>query len=216
MGRNAHPIPERMAWFRIIGCIALLLSSTRPVNADLIGDVVTIAHHSPSLGTVAAGGGPVNITVQSGTVDRVLFYYNLYTVNIEAESVHVVFRAGPNTWDSGVPDGFNGLVATSLDGADGLTRVAGFSSISTSLGGGWDDSRASFEDNSVAFNWDHLSFTAGTYFDATLDLQVIPEPSMVVLVILGASVLLRLRSRDAGCAGYKGTGVTHPCYPAGR
>ena len=164
---------------RLLLPVTILLALPGSAGASLIGDTVTIAHHCCALGTIASGGGPTNVTVEAGSGDMVLFYYSLYYVDVEAESIDVYFTA-PNTWDSGYTNAFNGLVVSSLDGTSPPLIVTGFSSIDTNLAG-WDDSRASFDDHSVAFNWDHLSFTAASYFNATLDLQEVPEPAAGLL-----------------------------------
>jgi hypothetical protein len=166
---------------RLLLLLTMLLVPAGRAGATLIGDTVTIAHHCCALGTVAFGGGPTNVTVQSGTGDRILFYYNNYYVDVEAQSIRVDFNS-PNTWDSGYEDAFNGLVVSSLEGTSPPLIVTGFSSIDTNLSG-WDDSRASFDDHSVAFNWDLLSFTAASYFEATLEL--VPEPGTGFLVLTG-------------------------------
>jgi hypothetical protein len=172
---------------RLLLLLTMLLTSAGRADANLVGDTVTLAHHCCALGTVAVGGGPTNVTVQTGTGDRILFYYNLYFVDVEAQSIRVDFNA-PNTWDSGYEDGFNGLVVSSLEGTSPPMIVTGFSSIDTNLAG-WDDARASFDDHSVAFNWDHLSFTAASYFEATLELQQIPPDPVPSVSPLGMALL---------------------------
>lgn len=161
-----------------------LLLVAGPARATLIGDTVTIAHHCCALGTVATGGGPTNVTVESGSGDQILFYFNLYFVDVDAQSIRVDFNAGPNTFDSGEEDAFNGLVVSDLDWVDLPGTVTGFSEIDTNLAG-WDDSRASFDDHSVAFNWELLTFTAASFFEATLEVQHVPEPGTQVLVLAG-------------------------------
>ena len=53
---------------------------------------------------------------------------------------------------------------------------------------GWDDSRATFGDDWVAFNFANLSFAAGDFLDATFltshDVDV-PEPGTLALLGLG-------------------------------
>jgi hypothetical protein len=177
---------------RLFLLLTMSFASAGRAGATLIGDTVTIAHHCCALGTVAYGGGPTNVTVQTGTGDRILFYYNLYYVDVEAQSIRVDFNA-PNTWDSGYEDAFNGLVVSSLEGTSPPLIVTGFSSIDTNLAG-WDDSRASFDDHSVAFNWDLLGFTAASYFEATLEL--VPEPATGFLVLTGLLGVAACRRRS--------------------
>jgi hypothetical protein len=164
---------------RLLLLLTMLLVSAGRAGATLIGDTVTIAHHCCALGTVAFG--PSSVTVEAGTGDRILFYWNNYYVDVEAQSIRVDFNS-PNRFEAGDPNAFNGLVVSSLEGTSPPLIVTGFSSIDTNLAG-WDDSRASFDDHSVAFNWDLLSFTGASYFEATLEL--VPEPGTGFLVLTG-------------------------------
>jgi hypothetical protein len=73
--------------------------------------------------------------------------------------------------------------------------VTGFSAIDTNLAG-WDDSRASFDDHSVAFNWELSSFTAASFFEATLEIQHVPEPGTGLLVLTGLACVAGWRRRS--------------------
>ena len=147
----------------------LMLMVTAPAQAMLVGETISIQHHFPSLGSVYYGS---TSTVAAGTGDQWVWDY--YSVNPEDKAIYVDFRpSSDTTWTS---TSFNGLVVSGLDTT--LMDV----DIDTNMQG-WDDSRFSYDANSLHFNWQGLSFNDDIYFNASLDggSNAVPEPATMVL-----------------------------------
>jgi len=163
-------------------------------EASLIGDTVRVEYQCCAIGTAQQG---FNEFVDPGN-NFVSFFGGFFTANVMEGAISATF-GGPNTFDAGVPNAFNGLFVGSLDWINNPNGVVTGLSISTNMAG-WDDSRATFDDHSVWFNWDLLSHNQSTFFVATLQTSdaLIPEPSTLLLAALALLSLLAHTDRRNG------------------
>ncbi len=157
---------------KIICLFICLFAGT--VNAGLVGDTVHIAHNWSSLGSEIYT--PMDVLVEDGTGD-LADVSPLYSVDVDDLSVFVDF-SGTATWSTGA---FNGLVISNID-----TFLTDFV-VSTNMVN-WVDSRFTYSNDALMFNWNGLSFTNNTTF--RLDFNdgnnsQVPEPTTLALIGLG-------------------------------
>jgi len=152
-------------------CLAILLFSGS-ANALLIGDTVHIAHNFDTLGTEIYT--PMDVLVEDGPGD-VANVSPWYSVDVDDSSVWVDYL-GTTSWTDNV--NFNGLVISQID-----SMLSNFV-IDTNFVG-WDDSRFTYADNSLRFDWQGLAFNTDTFFHIDFNDGEVPEPSIIALFGLG-------------------------------
>jgi hypothetical protein len=168
----------------LLGALVWLCASAS-ANAGLLGDTVRIVHNWPTLGTEIFT--PMNVVVQDGTGD-VAYVSPYYSVNVDNLSVFVDFSR-VDTWSFGT---FNGLVIADIDAP--LTDFYVRTNFNV-----WNDSRFTYLDNYLLFNWNGLSFNESTYFELTFkDVDTSQAPSPATLALLGMGLaILRFCQRKA-------------------
>ncbi len=200
-------LPGRIAAAIAAACITWV----GPVNASLVGDIVTVGHYFPD-GVSAMPGAtpPSSFAAAAGNADLYTFYNSYpfgYTVNVEAASILVdfsyVIQPGLTaTWEhetsicvfpagcSTVPASFNGLRVSDLNDSTGNALQ---SVLVTTNMSGWSTSRLSFGNDSVQFDWRGLSFDRDTRLTATLEFgsvtAPIPEPETYAMLLAGLGLL---------------------------
>jgi hypothetical protein len=157
---------------KIIYLFICLFAGT--VNAGLVGDTVHIAHYWSDVGSEIFT--PMDVLVEDGTAD-VADVTPYYSVDVDDLSVFVDF-SNSATWANGT---FNGLVISNID-----TFLTDFV-VSTNMVN-WVDSKFTYSNDSLMFNWNKLSVTNNTTF--RLDFNVgnnsqVPEPTTLALIGLG-------------------------------
>ncbi len=156
-----------------------------PAHATLIGDLVSVEYHFPSLGSIFEEH---LTTVQAGSTDSVTLLAGTLTpatVNVEESSVRIDFA--PVTFNPVAT--FNGIFIRDLDFSGAPGPIVGLQ-IATNASG-WNDSFASFTSDSIALNYVSLG-TLQDGFSMTVDLvvqQETPEPGTLALMVLGLSAL---------------------------
>lgn len=163
---------------QFLAIVALgLMAATQPSHATLVGDTVTINHVFPDANTTYTGYTVyTNHLVTDDATDTVTLGNN-YKVNVQAESVLVNF-INAATWAG---TSFNGLSVSDLDWTG--STITGFT-VDTNLVG-WTDSRLSYANKALMFNWQSLSFNTSSYFNVYIQSASVPEASSLALLGLG-------------------------------
>lgn len=181
----------------ILAVFLVIFCSVGVANSSLIGDGVLVQHLYPDLNTTTYLTSVQNVVAGDSDIVSVLRPEDnreLYTVNLEADSVYINFSINNAAW---APATFNGLRLLSLEDDSG-NPLKGVS-VTTNMTGymaQWDDSRITFGDewnNWVAFNWNGLLISDTTFFNATFDFDVVPIPGAVWLLGSGLAGLVALR-----------------------
>lgn len=165
--------------FLSLGLAFSILLLSNSAQAGLIGDSILIEHLFPTTSNIHNSATTV---VQAGPADTITSFTQ-YDTNVEDTSILVDYKLS-STWATSP---FNGLRVSNID--DLIASV----STNTNLAG-WDNSRLSYTDHSVSFNWSGLQFTSNSYFYADLEFRgqggggssnAVPEPATMILVSLG-------------------------------
>ena len=181
----------------ILAVVLVIFCSVGVANSSLIGDGVLVQHLYPDLNTTNYLTSVQNVVAGDSDIVSVLRPEDnreLYTVNLEADSVYINFSINNAVWNTAT---FNGLRLLSLEDDSG-NPLQGVS-VTTNMTGymaQWDDSRITFGDewnNWVAFNWNGLLISDTTFFNATFDFDVVPIPGAVWLLGSGLAGLVALR-----------------------
>lgn len=139
---------------------------------------------------------------------------NLY-VNVESSAIRIEF--GPE-FGGGGPLDVHKIVFNDLDFADANTILAGFT-LDTNLDG-IDASRIHFYADSLAVNYANLNYPGGQFFPVAAGNGTTPEPSSLLLMIVGPAVAARRRARrqlrceTASHPAAKNKHLTFEQYPA--
>lgn len=164
--------------------LACLFAGT--ANAGLIGDTVHIAHNWSSLGSEIYS--PMDVLVQNGSGDLANVSPH-YSVDVDDLSVFVDYSQTA-TWSTGT---FNGLVISNID-----STLSDFV-VSTNFVG-WDNSRFTYSNDSLMFNWSGLSFTGNTTFRLDFsdgNSSQVPEPESILLLGLGLAGIFSLSKKKS-------------------
>ena len=154
-------------------------------QASLIDDQVDVYHRFPFFSIPDEASGGDTVTVEAGTKDDIItLHYGVYQVDIEESSVIVDFLKKNQFGDPGLFD-FAGLVLTDLDFGPGYILLG--VDVDTNMKG-WDESRLTFGDDFVGFNWQGLSVDGDTNFTTLLDFGPIPMPIPPTLLLFATGI----------------------------
>jgi hypothetical protein len=164
-------------------CMACAFSEGH-VQAGLIGDMVLVEHHYPTVGDVWDSEW---VQVQEGDADRVLIspfegHQPGYGVDLESTSIKIDFIASVN-FTAGRP--FHGLVVSNLDGLAGDFSITN-AVVETNLTS-WTPNRLTWDEHTIRLNWQGMGVPQGAYFNV----QLAPEPCSLLLLTCGILVSKR-------------------------
>ncbi len=179
-----------------ITILATVLLTASRGHAGLIGDAVTAAHavSAPSVPVPFDENptdGPHFTVVTSGNSDLVNLTASLdgltdYTVDFAAAGFEIEFVRPVNFTAGTLPPFFHGVIAGDLDAGSPILGVV------VASNNGFDANRVSFAPREVRVNFQGLTIGTGTQIDVLLQ---IPEPTVIVAVMLGTPLFVGRRRR---------------------
>jgi hypothetical protein len=150
----------------------------------LMGSTLNYAYYYPAWGTPYGGSPDANGNFVVGPGDEIYSITDaMGHMNVTADQIIVEFRHSSTIGAAA----FNGWVLTDI-----LGTVDRFASVTIDAATdliGLDASRLSFTDDTIALNWQGLSFDAGTRVVLNVSTSPNPVPEPGSLPLLGAALL---------------------------
>jgi hypothetical protein len=158
-------------------------------DASLLGDTVFIRREIPSLNFLT---GPFPSTVVAGPSDTVSVSLgnNLY---VDVESSSVIFRFGPEHGSGGRIEDHR-IVVSDIDWFGQPDMIIGSVSATSDLPA-FQLGLVAFDAHSLSLWIGTLAYTGGQYVDVQLTPTLVPEPSALGLLLIGAGAVLLLAAR---------------------
>lgn len=150
--------------------------------APLMGGVLNYSYYYPTLGTLYGGSPNSNGNFTVGPGDEIYSITDaMGSLNVTADQI-IVELSHSSAID---PGPFSGWVLTDILGM--IDRFAAVSIDAATTLPGLDASRLSFTNDTIALNWQGLSFEAG--MRVVLNVATLPMPEPGSLPLLGAALL---------------------------
>ena len=168
----------------VLGALFIFISLSSAAQASLIGDTVHVQHANSQriidLGTHLVTTNDENISL-----------FSTYQIDIGAESVSFDFNVFGLIGEAAT------VTISDLDWIGTPGTVTGFTSIDTNLGG-WSDSRATFTNDSVIFEFAGLTLNPNLFLNATIQTShtVVPVPPAAWLFGSGLLGLIGIARRQ--------------------
>ena len=160
---------------------AAILSIQSVAQAGLVGDTVSVRREVLSTGFIY---GPITFVAEPGPLDTVaLTGGNNFYINVEDDRLEFMF--GPQSGSGGPYSTWNHFV-TFQDLSPSAPSIASISYV-TNLQGFLPDN-LQFSDHSVKVAYGGLAYSGGQFL--TVNLQFLPEPSTIWLVVITAIGML--------------------------